>query len=507
MDFLLIEKICSYLPWHKIIELDDEFQFSSVFWKQMHHYWFQWQSCEQNNNYKRKRSVPAYELNSLFRSLIPPAMNCKYPRNLERVVVEQRLIYYWNILFLQEKDQQFIRHDVIEMLNQFLFVVEAIEIEINQLHFSKQLFQKCIQICLSNKERNEKSIVRHLSKCPVFMKKIFERLPYRRNEHEISSWFPWVQSPLRDDIEFALDVISTSEFAFHHLAQNIQQNEMVQLKAFKLYPLQMVPKVNVNLVLQQHPDIIQSTLETEPLLLKYMPKTITSDFELTLRLVQRNANALEFVEKSLLANETLAKQYLEVGLQQNGKILKYIPKASPLRSDKRIILLAMSSNDFKYKAFKFADASLRSDKEFIIDLISKFRDMEIIHYASKSLVENDFDILLSATQRIAGFDALKYPLARQSAPIMSAFIERNCNRFYALPTEMKDNEQVVSAAVRQHGCVIKYASERLRNNRMVAGLAIENNIAAFYCLSEELKADDGIRIHRKQCRRVQQARQ
>ena len=66
-------------------------------------------------------------------------------------------------------------------------------------------------------------------------------------------------------------------------------------------------------------------------------------------------------------------------------------------------------------------------------------------------------------------------------------VKNDGQTLYFASERLRDDKDVVSAAVSNKGIILKYASFRLRDDEEVAQLAISQNKEAVYFLSENLK--------------------
>ena len=69
-----------------------------------------------------------------------------------------------------------------------------------------------------------------------------------------------------------------------------------------------------------------------------------------------------------------------------------------------------------------------------------------------------------------------------------AFINREL-----LKEILRDDYDVVKAAVSNKGIIVKYASLRLRDNEEIAKIAVSQNKVAFHYLSERMKNDEEVK--------------
>lgn len=78
---------------------------------------------------------------------------------------------------------------------------------------------------------------------------------------------------------------------------------------------------------------------------------------------------------------------------------------------------------------------------------------------------------------------------RNDKDVVMAAISEQGYAFISASEELKNDKDVVMAAISQKGCVLQYTSERLRSDKEVVVAAIIQNPCAMEYASEDLKND------------------
>jgi hypothetical protein len=136
-----------------------------------------------------------------------------------------------------------------------------------------------------------------------------------------------------------------------------------------------------------------------------------------------------------------------------------------LKSDKDLAIVAAKKN---WKIFeKYASPALKKNKLFILHFLrEKIWWKKVIEFASDDM-KNDSEIIMAAVTQ--HYSALKYA-----------------------SNELKQNKQLVMFAIQQHGRALRYASEELRKDREVVMAAVQKNDVALEYASKNLRNDKDI---------------
>lgn len=139
----------------------------------------------------------------------------------------------------------------------------------------------------------------------------------------------------------------------------------------------------------------------------------------------------------------------EITLKVVKKIGTFLEYASErLKNDREVVMTAITSEAeglispweiLNGKALLFASDELRSDREFMIEVLQK--NPNALEYATDEL-KNDKDIVTEVVES-CGF-ALKYA-----------------------SDELKNDKEVVLKAVKNNGVALEFASERLRDDKEI----------------------------------------
>lgn len=163
--------------------------------------------------------------------------------------------------------------------------------------------------------------------------------------------------------------------------------------------------------------------------------------------------------------------------------------------------------DLKHSAFGIAETIItklikeiiKSNLDEIIDWNNKEVVMSIVKKNGKKLklaskkLRNDPDVVLAALKK--GRNALNYgskELRANKKFILNAInSDKDGGSLYYASKELKNDYDVIEAAINRNGANIFYASEQLKNNKNLALLALLNNAYIFDYLGEDLRNEIG----------------
>ncbi|HRW58162.1 MAG TPA: DUF4116 domain-containing protein [Chlamydiales bacterium] len=185
-------------------------------------------------------------------------------------------------------------------------------------------------------------------------------------------------------------------------------------------------------------------------------------------------------------------------------------------TDKETIIRNMRNPEMDRCDLKSITSSLQDDKEVVLAAVK--RKPSNIEFASERL-QNDIDILRVA---ISGYylQAMKFITSRETALAMVKLypqkffshanksfsddkdlmkigmrsMRKGWRCFIYASERLKDDDELVSIAIRQDGSALKYASERLRDDEETVLAAVKQDPEALKYASERLKEDKDVSL-------------
>lgn len=136
---------------------------------------------------------------------------------------------------------------------------------------------------------------------------------------------------------------------------------------------------------------------------------------------------------------------------------------------------------------QYASEELKSNPAVIRDLITRFGTNALIQYASDEL-KKDKDFILE-------FNALQYASEelKDDKEFILQFMQKEGNGMYyvrGVSERLKQDREVVLAAVKSCGEVLIFVPDELKNDREIVIEAVKSNATAIAYIGEKLKEDD-----------------
>lgn len=290
------------------------------------------------------------------------------------------------------------------------------------------------------------------------------------------SLFQYAPESLKEDKQFALELMTQSGLAIAHLSKNLQED----------------------------PDIVQSAITKDPEAYKLLNNDYKHDEDIAMSCLSRNGEMIEFAPSAIkqniqfqlaaIANTPKALNYIDIN-SPNYHVLQKIASVGLLRQRKALCTIYQNDHDKAaiIEALKINGLGL----ELVSNLLK--HDIEVIATAiennPKALAFCPDDVLQSEHFMIHlmkknGMALILLPagLKANEQVVIAAVSQKGAALQYAA-AELKANEQVVAAAVCQHGGALQYADPKLKANKSIALTAIQNNALAYKFVSQDLKKD------------------
>lgn len=300
-----------------------------------------------------------------------------------------------------------------------------------------------------------------------------------------------------ESIRSDLDVVRT---ALYHLSDGalthilitpelIDDKEIREL-AIKYYAaeFQYLP----NLMKSNKEQVLYYINEINPYIYQYLPKTVKDDIDVIKAVLTREFYTIRFVtnkNKSLLDKEFYILALHSATNKEydfTEEFKKYIPK--PYLKDEDFVSRIVEAHPNILEA---ADKKFKDNKEIILKLVKHNGDG--LEFASKRLKE-DKEVVLTAVQE-DGF-ALRYVLneeLRRDKDILRAALNECGAYLRFIPDEYKDDEELVSVAVKCDAWAIENASDRLQHDKDFVLSLMKVKPDMYEYIPDELQEDEEIK--------------
>ncbi|GBR75752.1 hypothetical protein NO2_0395 [Candidatus Termititenax persephonae] len=200
-------------------------------------------------------------------------------------------------------------------------------------------------------------------------------------------------------------------------------------------------------------EVVLAAVQNNGSALKYASETLRGDKELALLAIEKAIGSVGYLDLvSSLSPELLDdKEVVLAAVNRNGIVLRYASET--LRGDREVVLAAVNKNGY---ALEYASETLRGDREIVLAAVN--RNGTVLQYASETL-RGDKELALLAIEKVSEYDSIS-------------------NLVRSLSPELLDDRDVMLAAmnINKNGSLLKYASETLRGDKELALLAIEKAI-------------------------------
>jgi len=199
-----------------------------------------------------------------------------------------------------------------------------------------------------------------------------------------------------------------------------------------------------------------------------------ADEELVLHAIGQDAHLLRHAHRSARANKTIVLKAID----QIGDALEFADPS--LQADRQVALRAAQQNR---RSIRFADISLRADASFIIEAggSKKKWNKEVLTYACPSLWED-----MRFVKSVAARDKRLLHHAREgmyeiptrllaSKRFVVNVLKESPEQLSLADEYMKNDIDLVLAAVSTSGETLQYASDQLKKNKLVVSEAVRQN--------------------------------
>ena len=161
-------------------------------------------------------------------------------------------------------------------------------------------------------------------------------------------------------------------------------------------------------------------------------------------------------------------------------------------SDVEYLLQFLDISPHIWELLDIVDKKLLKDENFIVDIIEHldyfFDEEEIMEALDKKWFDNE-KVMLALIKARDG-DVLKYVSERlkNDEEFLIKAIEINEYEFENLPQSLKTNKKFILKALEKNGCVLQFVDENLQDKKMVL-VAVKNNGCALKHAKDNFKSD------------------
>ena len=256
-------------------------------------------------------------------------------------------------------------------------------------------------------------------------------------------------------------------------------------KAIRKVSLKGEQLKNLDDKLKSNKEIVLAAVKQDGRSLRYASEELKADKVFVLEVVKLQGLSLSDIAANLKGN----KEIILAAVKQYGSALDYA--SENLKNDKEVVLAAVKQNG---NALEYASENLKSNKEVVLAAVKQIGDA--LEYASENL-KNDKEVILAAVKQNG--DALFYASKELQADkqlVLEVFKSKgeffNWHVLDHVSENLKNDKEVVLAAVKQSGYALEYASENLKNDKEVVLAAVKTDSDAIGYASKKLQADKDV---------------
>lgn len=236
-------------------------------------------------------------------------------------------------------------------------------------------------------------------------------------------------------------------------------------------------------------------------LLKYASEEHKKDDDIVLTAINNSSDALQWVIEP-------SKELILHAINRTDSIHRnvFILLREQIYADRDIFMACLSKRDFMYTELRVCDF-LREDREVILHAVrSKLLPITIIRQL-EHILHNDREIVLEMVgiyPYIIRFLPAKFcqdkeiilkSIETAKREINSIFdTYENCILLKGASDENKDDDEIITAAVKFQGKYIRCASERLRNDYKIQALSINSDGTGIEYVTDKFRKDKNMAL-------------
>jgi|MDSW01.1.fsa_nt_gb hypothetical protein len=272
-----------------------------------------------------------------------------------------------------------------------------------------------------------------------------------RMGRDVGSVFEHVPEWLRADEELALIAVQADHY------YEVLQNVSTDLQDKKTVVLAAVTSDGLNLQfasdrLKDNEDVVRAACKQHPSALQYASARWLNNTNLVLNNVRLDGLLLAGVNERLQGD----KRVVLVAVRQHGAALQWA--SDTMRNDKDVVLASLNSeSDVDDCPLQYASDLLLDNREFLIKALAL--DGRGIEFVSFDL-QDDKELILAATNT-EGMQFLSEEL-RDDREIVEVSVSNYGMQLEYASARLRNDKAIVMTAVRKHPQALKFASERLQ---------------------------------------------
>ena len=275
---------------------------------------------------------------------------------------------------------------------------------------------------------------------------------------------------MQNDLEVVLAAVESTGDAIAHASVELQQNAQVLVTSAKTISMGVVNDCTYGgaktFCKWQCKDVVLALVQRDGMLLQYACKELQNCPCVVLAAAEQNPHAFKYASKLLQDSAPFIRELI----RRNPLNLAWA--TTKMRNNPKLVAAAVTKSP---TALQFASKTLCANKDIV--MISVVRDGRALEFASSSM-RNDADVVAAAIHQNP--DAFKFASDELKANLnMALYVFKqpstSADLLKYMSSSLRNNKQVVLAAVSVHGYALAFAGAEMRCDHEVVMTAIKQD--------------------------------
>lgn len=360
---------------------------------------------------------------------------------------------------------------------------------------------------LSLEEKKEQKVLLFMIKKNAgFIKKVPEEIKNSRefiiNAIKVNVQVVEHEPYLLEDPEFLLAAVANNGLLLKNVKEKYKDDYSVAKEAIKNNPLSIE---YISKRLQDDITLVKESVTNCPSLIEFASTRIKEDKNIIMQIVALNPNVINFLSKDLTKDEEIMELYIRLSSIENWNIVddslknnkEFILKIIDINafvvqylsqewlSDKEIARKALSK---KGNTVMYFSQSIKADPDLMLGILNEKVGKYLIHNVDESLLRNK-DFFMKAIVKTEGYYFEIEPSFLGDRDVVNLLLDYSYEIIMKTSPELKDDDLLMSKALKKNGLVLNYASRRIQNDKQMVLLAMKTNVISLKYASEILQND------------------
>lgn len=321
-----------------------------------------------------------------------------------------------------------------------------------KIEFDIQDFKTAI--FLKNNQDNKKEILNKIEEDPTMLK--------------------WCSLRLRDDEDVVLASVSKDGYCLEYASERLKNNKKIVIAATTQNP-EAIKYVSENL--RDDFDVIMNAVKKNSyFILMFTSNRLRDNEEIIQEAVSHNGMALKFASNRLQANRHIVLTALKVNSEclqfASDELKDEFEYDYPYKNSTKEEILALPNDAVEFSKLP---CKFRFDKDIVLKFIDTFNVLE----STSDELRDDYDVVMKYFSQpkydVYGIFGFRYVSDRlkDNKEVLKAALHHDSYALRYASDRLKDDEEIIRYVVNLYAWNIKFASDRLFNNENLRQMAIE----------------------------------